>query len=68
MRVAGGVANSYHAFRRAKPEETLDYAVMIYRGRFDMTQAAALSRAQSANEATRKGQRGGGVGAGGRGR
>jgi Tfp pilus assembly protein PilF len=28
---------------------------MIYRGRFDMTQAAALSRAQNAIEATRKG-------------
>ena len=47
--------NPYDAFRRAKPEETLDHAVMIYRGRFDMTQAAALSRAQNANEAMRKG-------------
>ena len=47
--------NPYDSFRRAKPEETLDHAVMIYRGRFDMTQAAALSRAQNANEAMRKG-------------
>jgi 4-amino-4-deoxy-L-arabinose transferase-like glycosyltransferase len=47
--------NPYDTFRRAKPEETVDDAVMIYRGRFDMTQAAALSRAQNANEATRKG-------------
>ncbi|MGC1967157.1 MAG: glycosyltransferase family 39 protein [Candidatus Acidiferrales bacterium] len=47
--------NPYDAFRRAKPEETIDDAVMIYRGRFDMTQAAALSRAQNAMEATRKG-------------
>ena len=47
--------NPYDTFRRAKPEETLDHAVMIYRGRFDMTQAAALSRAQNAIEATRKG-------------
>ena len=47
--------NPYDAFRRAKPEETIDDAVMIYRGRFDMKQAAALSRAQNALEATRKG-------------
>jgi tetratricopeptide (TPR) repeat protein len=47
--------NPYDAFRRAKPEETIDDAVMIYRGRFDMRQAAALSRAQNAIEAARKG-------------
>jgi 4-amino-4-deoxy-L-arabinose transferase-like glycosyltransferase len=47
--------NPYDAFRRAKPEETIDDSVMIYRGRFDMTQAAALSRAQNATEAVRKG-------------
>ncbi|MFZ0522323.1 MAG: glycosyltransferase family 39 protein [Candidatus Acidiferrales bacterium] len=47
--------NPYDAFRRAKPDETIDDAVMIYRGRFDMKQAAALSRAQNAMAATRKG-------------
>jgi tetratricopeptide (TPR) repeat protein len=47
--------NPYDAFRRAKPEETIDDAVMIYRGRFDMRQAAALSRAQNAIEAAGKG-------------
>ena len=47
--------NPYDAFRRAKPEETIDHAVMIYRGRFDLTQAAALSRAQNATEAVGKG-------------
>jgi tetratricopeptide (TPR) repeat protein len=47
--------NPYDAFRRAKPEETIDDAVMIYRGRFDMRQAAALSRAQNATEAVGKG-------------
>ncbi|MFZ0581522.1 MAG: glycosyltransferase family 39 protein [Candidatus Acidiferrales bacterium] len=47
--------NPYDAFRRAKPDETIDDAVMIYRGRFDMKQAAALSRAQNAMQATRKG-------------
>jgi len=47
--------NPYDTFRRVKPEETVDDTVMVYRGRFDMTQAAALSRAQNAIEATRKG-------------
>src|ERR1700723_3442258 len=47
--------NPYDAFRRAKPEETIDHAVMIYRGRFDLAQAAALSRAQNAAEAVGKG-------------
>ena len=47
--------NPYDAFRRAKPEETIDHAVMIYRGRFDLAQAAALSRAQNATEAVGKG-------------
>jgi len=47
--------NPYDAFRRAKPEETIDDAVMIYRGRFDMRPAAALSRAQNAIEVAGKG-------------
>src|SRR6201987_3788696 len=47
--------NPYDEFRSAKPEETIDHAVMIYRGRFDMTQAAALSRAQNATAAIGKG-------------
>jgi hypothetical protein len=47
--------NPYDAFRSAKPEETIDHAVMIYRGRFDLTQAAALSRAQNATAAVGKG-------------
>jgi tetratricopeptide (TPR) repeat protein len=47
--------NPYDAFRSVKPEETIDHAVMIYRGRFDLSQAAALSRAQNATEAVGKG-------------
>src|SRR6202021_1658229 len=47
--------NPYDAFRRAKPEEIIDDAVMIYRGRFDMRPAAALSRAQNAIEVAGKG-------------
>jgi 4-amino-4-deoxy-L-arabinose transferase-like glycosyltransferase len=47
--------NPYDAFRSAKPEETIDHAVMIYRGRFDLKQAASLSRAQNATEAVAKG-------------
>lgn len=40
--------NPYDAFRRMKPDETIDHAVMIYRGRFDMHQAAALAFAENA--------------------
>ena len=47
--------NPYNAFRSARPEEIIDHGVMIYRGRFDLTQAAALSRAQNATEAVGKG-------------
>jgi tetratricopeptide (TPR) repeat protein len=47
--------NPYDAFRSAKPEEIIDHGVMIYRGRFDLTQAAALSRAQNATAAVGKG-------------
>jgi 4-amino-4-deoxy-L-arabinose transferase-like glycosyltransferase len=47
--------NPYDAFRSAKPQETIDHGVMIYRGRFDLTQAAALSRAQNATAAVGKG-------------
>jgi Dolichyl-phosphate-mannose-protein mannosyltransferase len=47
--------NPYDAFRRVRPEESIDDAVMIYRGRFDIRQAAALSRAQNAIEAAGKG-------------
>jgi len=47
--------NPYDAFRRAKPAETIDHSVMIYRGRFDVAQAAAMSRAQIAAEAVAKG-------------
>ena len=47
--------NPYDAFRSAKPKETIDHGVMIYRGRFDLTQAAALSRAQNATTAVGKG-------------
>src|SRR5580692_6406986 len=47
--------NPYEAFRSAKPQETIDHGVMIYRGRFDLTQAAALSRAQNATAAVGKG-------------
>ena len=48
--------NPYDAFRSLKPQETIDHAVMIYRGRFDLSQAAALSRAQNATEAANKGE------------
>lgn len=47
--------NPYAAFRAMKPSETIDHGVMVYRGRFDMRQAATLSRVQNAQRALWKG-------------
>jgi 4-amino-4-deoxy-L-arabinose transferase-like glycosyltransferase len=41
--------NPYGNFQRLQPAESIDYGVFVYRGSFDMRQAAALSRAQHAN-------------------
>ena len=38
-----------------KPDETIDYGVMIFRGRFDMREAAATARVQNASQALRNG-------------
>ena len=40
--------NPYRDFMSRKPDEMIDYGVMVYRGTFDMKQAAALSRAERA--------------------
>lgn len=40
--------NAYASFQKLKPEAEIDYGVMVYRGRFEVNQAAALSRAQKA--------------------
>ncbi|MDE3104778.1 MAG: glycosyltransferase family 39 protein [Acidobacteriota bacterium] len=40
--------NPYDAFRSRQPDAMIDYGVMVYRGRFDLHQAAALARAQNA--------------------
>jgi hypothetical protein len=42
--------NPYTAFQTLQPDEMIDYGVLVYRGSFPMNQAAALSRAQRANE------------------
>jgi hypothetical protein len=47
--------NPYDAFRTMEPAQTIDHAVMIFRGRFDMRQAAALARAENAFQAVWKG-------------
>lgn len=47
--------NPYDAFQSMKPSETIDHAVMVFRGRFDMRQAAALARAENAFQALWKG-------------
>lgn len=40
--------NPYRNFQSIQPDEMIDYGVMVYRGTFDMKQAAALSRAERA--------------------
>ncbi len=43
-----GAMNPYRAFQARKPDEMIDYAVMVYMGNFDMRQAAALARGENA--------------------
>ncbi len=38
--------NPYRGFLPLKPEETIDHAVFVYRGQFDMHEVAALGRVQ----------------------
>jgi 4-amino-4-deoxy-L-arabinose transferase-like glycosyltransferase len=42
--------NPYRSFQSSQPAEMIDYGVLVYRGDFPMQQAAALSRAQHANQ------------------
>jgi 4-amino-4-deoxy-L-arabinose transferase-like glycosyltransferase len=49
------ILNPYRAFQQMKPDETIDYGVMIFRGHFDMRQAAAIARVQNASQALRGG-------------
>jgi hypothetical protein len=42
--------NPFDAFRGIQPAEVIDHAVFVYRGRFDMHQAAALSRVELASQ------------------
>jgi Tfp pilus assembly protein PilF len=37
-----------------KPDETIDYGVMVFRGRFDMRQAAVEARVENASRVLRK--------------
>jgi 4-amino-4-deoxy-L-arabinose transferase-like glycosyltransferase len=46
--------NPYLAFESMKPDEVIDDGVMIFRGKFDMRQAAAQSRTQMSSWALRK--------------
>ena len=47
--------NPYRTFQAMKPAQTIDYGVMVYRGSFDLKQAAALSRAENADQLLEKG-------------
>ncbi|HEX4576223.1 MAG TPA: glycosyltransferase family 39 protein [Edaphobacter sp.] len=42
--------NPYRNFQPLQPAELIDYGVLVYRGDFSVKQAAALSRAQHANQ------------------
>jgi 4-amino-4-deoxy-L-arabinose transferase-like glycosyltransferase len=42
--------NPYRNFQHLEPAESIDYGVLVYRGDFSVSQAAALSRAQQANQ------------------
>jgi 4-amino-4-deoxy-L-arabinose transferase-like glycosyltransferase len=50
-----GLLNPYIDFQRLKPDETIDSGIFVYRGRFQIKQAAALSRAELAYELLGKG-------------
>lgn len=43
-----GMVNPYRSLQARKPDETIDYAVFVYRGDFDLPDAAALARVQHA--------------------
>jgi len=45
-----GRMNPYRQFQSIQPAESIDYGVFVYRGTFQMNQAAALGRAQHAYE------------------
>jgi 4-amino-4-deoxy-L-arabinose transferase-like glycosyltransferase len=47
--------NPFRQFQAIQPAETIDYGVMVYRGSFDVRQAAALSRAINAMQMMWKG-------------
>ncbi|HWW98432.1 MAG TPA: glycosyltransferase family 39 protein [Edaphobacter sp.] len=42
--------NPYRSFQSLQPAEMIDYGVLVYRGAFPTHQAAAISRAQHANQ------------------
>jgi 4-amino-4-deoxy-L-arabinose transferase-like glycosyltransferase len=46
--------NPYVAFESMKPDEVIDYGIMIFHGRFDMRKAAAQARMQMSLWAMRK--------------
>jgi tetratricopeptide (TPR) repeat protein len=51
-----GKVSAYGAFQSIKPAEAIDYSVFVYRGNFDMRQAAAMSRGMNVYALMQKGQ------------
>jgi hypothetical protein len=50
-----GRMNPYRSFQRKKPAAMIDYGVMVYQGKFEVAQTAALSRAINAFQLMWKG-------------
>lgn len=48
--------NPVREFQSLRPDKVIDYGVFVYRGSFHMEQAAALSRAQRAQQLLRQGK------------
>jgi hypothetical protein len=48
--------NPYREFQTRKPDEMIDFGVLVYRGTFSVAQAAAFGRAQHARDLLRKGR------------
>jgi 4-amino-4-deoxy-L-arabinose transferase-like glycosyltransferase len=48
-----GKLNPYQSFQSRRPDESIDEGVYVYRGTFDMSAAAAISRAQQSHELLR---------------
>lgn len=54
---SSSASNPYRQFQSLRPDAMIDYGVMVYRGTFDVKQAAAASRVQNAYKLLRAGRK-----------